>query len=230
MNRQPWTPEEEAFLRAHYENTPTKTLAEHLGRTLFKVYAKANNLGLSKSKEYYENPLNCGRLRKGSNIGADNRFRKGNVPANKGLRRPGWSPGRMKETQFKHGQRTGIAAKNWVPIGTIKVDTEGFLRIKVREAKHGKEATGFGNTKVWPLLNRHVWEQHKGPIPDGHIVKFKDKDRNNCAIENLELLSMADNMRLNSLWATMPRELAEVIQLSGALTRQLRNREKHAKE
>jgi hypothetical protein len=185
-------------------------------------------MGLSKSQEFLAE--HC-RLRKGSNIGAEFRFGKGHAPANKGLRRPGWSPGRMKETQFKKGERSGVAAKNWVPIGSIKADPEGFLRIKIREAEHGQEATGFGNTKVWPLYSRYVWEQHHGPIPPGHIVKFKDKDRSNCAIENLEVISTADNMRLNSMWAVMPRDLAEVIQLNGALKRKLRFKEgKHAKE
>ena len=41
----------------------------------------------------------------------------------KGLRRPGWSTGRMAETQFKKG-RPAIEARNYVPIGTEKVDPE----------------------------------------------------------------------------------------------------------
>jgi len=75
---------------------------------------------------------------------------------------------------------------------------------------------------VWPLYGRWVWEQLKGPIPPKHLVMFKDGNRSNCAIENLELLSMANNARRNSMWATLPREVAEVIQLNGALKRKLR--------
>jgi hypothetical protein len=127
----------------------------------------------------------------------------------------------MKETQFRKGNRTGIAARNWKPVGTILPDSEGYLRIKVREAQHGKEATGFGNTKVWPLYGRYIWEQHKGPIPPKHLVIFKDRNRANCAIENLELMSMADNGRRNVMWAKFPRELAEAIQLNGALKRKV---------
>jgi HNH endonuclease len=56
---------------------------------------------------------------------------------------------------------------------------------------HGKEPTGFGNTKVWPMYNRWLWEQHKGPIPPKHMVIFKDGDRSHCEIGNLELLSTA---------------------------------------
>ena len=98
----------------------------------------------------------------------------------------------------KAGDLGKIRLARWRPIGTILADSEGFLRIKVREGTKG-EPYGFGNTKIWPLLNRHVWQQHNGPIPECHIVVFRDRDRANCAIENLELISMADNMRRNTI-------------------------------
>ncbi len=128
----------------------------------------------------------------------------------------------MRETQFQKGARSGVAAENWVPIGTIQPDSEGYLRIKIRDAVHGKEATGYGNTKVWPMYNRYVWEQHKGPIPPKHLVVFRDRDRANCSIDNLELISMAENARRNRMWNKFPRELAAVIQLNGALKSQIR--------
>jgi hypothetical protein len=127
----------------------------------------------------------------------------------------------MKETQFKPGQRMGRAALLWRPIGTVLTDSEGYRRIKVREARHGAEATGFGNSKVWPQLSRHVWELANGPIPRGHTIVFKNGDRSDCAIENLECISRADLMRRNTMW-NLPRELAEVIQLNGALKRKIR--------
>jgi hypothetical protein len=47
----------------------------------------------------------------------------------------------------------------------------------------------------------------------------------NCVLENLELISMAENARRNRMWNVMPRELAEVIHLNGQLKRKLRERE-----
>lgn len=218
-----WTEAELKRVVELYPNRPTQQIAMLLNRSRTTVYNAAHKLGLKKSQEFLASD-ESGRLRKGeSRAGTEGtRFRKGQVPANKGLRRPGWAPGRMKQTQFKKGCRTGIAARNWKPIGTILPDSEGFLRIKVRDAVHGKEATGFGNTKVWPLLNRHVWEQQNGPIPPKHLVAFKDRDRGNCAIENLELRSMADNARRNSMWNRLPPEMIQVIQLNGALKRKIR--------
>jgi hypothetical protein len=35
------------------------------------------------------------------------------------------------------------------------------------------------------LLHRIVWIEHHGPIPPGHQVMFRDRDRTNCAIDNL---------------------------------------------
>ena len=200
-----------------YPARPTAAIAKELGRSYSGVSQMASTLGLKKTAEY----IKAHSFRKGSVVGRDCRFQKGHVPANKGLKRPGWYAGRMRETQFKKGARQGVAAKKWMPIGTIRVDREGYVRIKVREAKSG-EHSGFGNSGAWPLLNRHVWEQNKGPIPPKHIVAFKDRDRSNCAIENLELMSMADNARRNSMWAMLPRELAEALQMNGALKRQLR--------
>jgi hypothetical protein len=180
--------------------------------------------GQARIEGLHKTPEGCGWLRKGeTSPGCEKAwFPKGHVPANKGVRRPGWFAGRMRETQFRKGQRSGIAAKNWKPIGTILPDGEGYLRIKVREAVCGKEATGFGNSKVWPMYNRYVWEQHHGPIPPQHLVVFKDRDRANCSIENLELISMAENARRNSMWTNLPRALALTIQLNGALKRRLR--------
>lgn len=218
-----WTDSDAAQVLELYPVLSTKTIAAKIGRSVYAVYGMASKLGLRKTAEFFDSD-ECGRLRKGQfRPGTEHtQFKKGQVPPNKGLRRPGWHKGRMRETQFRKGERSGVAATNWSPIGTIKADTEGYLRIKVREAEYGKEPTGFGNVKAWPLYSRHTWEQHNGPIPPKHLVVFKDRDRGNCAIENLELMSMADNARRNSMWARLPRELAEVIQLNGALKRRIR--------
>lgn len=219
MNGRSWSQRDLKQLTELYPTRPTREIARRLRRKIRRVYAKAAELRLKKTPEYRRR---CG-IQKGSKIGQAYRFEKGHVPANKGLRRPGWHAGRMKETQFKKGERSGIAAKNWRPIGTIMPDAEGYLHIKVREAVHGKEHTGTGNTKVWPMYNRYLWERHKGPIPPKHVVVFRDKNRQNCAIENLELISMAENARRNRMWSRLPRELAEVIQLNGVLKRKLRS-------
>lgn len=217
-----WTTAMEQAIRDLYPETLTRTLAAQLGVSVVAAHQRAQKLGVRKSATYIEHQ----HQEEGRRLlvsGAAHRFPKGHQSFNKGKRMPGWAPGRMAETQFKKGQRSGIAAKNWCPIGTVRADGEGFLRIKVREGVRG-EPYGFGNVKIWPLLNRHVWERCNGSIPAGYIVMFKDRDRSNCAIENLELISLADNMRRNTVH-NLPPELVQVIQLTGALKRKIRNRE-----
>jgi HNH endonuclease len=219
MNGKLWSERDIEILRKLYPHRSTAAIARRLRCSPHRVYAKAAHLRLEKTKEYLDSPEAC-RLRRGDDIGAAFRFAKGHVPANEGLRRPGWYRGRMRETQFKKGVRTGIAAKLWKPIGTILADREGYLRIKVRERTSYAEEPGW-HPNVWPLLSHHVWQQHHGPIPNGHLVVFKDRDRSNCVIENLELITLAENMRRNSVHK-LPPELKQVIQLNGVLKRQIR--------
>jgi len=222
-----WRPADDQRLRAIYPHTSTATVAQQVRRTVRATYNRAKTLGLHKSAAYLAGHRRAGgdRLR---TAGVRSRFQRGQVPANKGLRRPGYSVGRgrMQATQFKKGVRQGAAAANWRPIGTVAIDHEGYQRIKVREARPG-EAHGFGNTRVWPLLNRHIWSQAHGPIPRGHAVVFKDGNRAHCALENLELITRRDLMRRNSVH-TLPKPVAQAVQLLGALNRQIRRRTRDA--
>lgn len=59
-----------------------------------------------------------------------------------------------------------------VPVGSERME-QGFVKIKIAEPS------------VWTLKHRHLWEQHHGPIPDDHVILFKDNNRENITIENL---------------------------------------------
>lgn len=231
--RRIWSDPELDYLREAYPSASTAAMAAHLGRPIATVYQKALSLGLRKTAEFIADPASRCRLHKGTTAGAKTKFEKGATPHNKGQRMPGYWAGRMRETMFQPGTRQGAAAANWVPVGTILPDGDGYLRIKVREAGAG-EPTGFGNKHAWVQLHRKTWREHHGEIPAGHIVTFKDGDKTNCAIENLVLMSLADNARRNAMWRRFPQELIDVIVLKGALNRKLRKiderteNEKHA--
>src|SRR3990167_9349661 len=115
-----WSTADDAALRARYPDEPTVKIAHGLRRSASSVYQRARKLGLLKSEAYLASPDAC-RLRRDDQLGARFRFPKGHVPFNKVLRRPGWGPGRMKETQFKRGVRRGVAITLWKPIGTERV-------------------------------------------------------------------------------------------------------------
>jgi hypothetical protein len=187
------------------------------------VHRLAYKLGLRKTEEYLAGPDAC-RLRRGDNVGSAHRFKKGQIPHNKGLRRPGYSVGRgrMQTTQFKKGMRS----RNWLPIGTVRKDSYGYLRRKITEGVGGSR-----NTKVWEFVHRRVWEDAHGPIPKGHWIWWKDGDHANCALENLELLTDKEHMGRTTIH-NLPAPLKQVIQLTGALKRKINTKRKkeNAKE
>lgn len=72
-------------------------------------------------------------------------------------------------------------------------------------------------------LQRHIWEQTNGPIPPGHNIIFKDRNTLNCNLDNLELVSNSELMTRNSALRFGP-EIFKIIQLRGALNRQINKR------
>lgn len=207
-------------MRRRYPHESTAALARDLRRSLASVYARAKLLGLTKSAPYLASPDAC-RLRRGDHVGARYRFAKGHVPANKGLRRPGWAPGRMQETQFKPGVLNGIAAQRFRPIGSTRL-CDGYLYRKI-SAKPGPW------TANWKLEHVLIWERAHGPVPAGHALVFRNQDRADVRLENLELITRRALMARNSIH-NFPKPLATAVQLLGALTRQIRRRTPHAEQ
>lgn len=111
--------------------------------------------------------------------GLTNRFEKGHVPANKGKKgycAPGSEKGWFKKGQMPH---------NHVPVGTEAITTDGYLKIKVAEPNR------------WRFKHIMEWEKHKGKIPDGYMISFKDGNHTNCRIENLMCITRSENAILN---------------------------------
>jgi hypothetical protein len=211
LNGKPWSKREDHYMRQVYPHVSTKALADALQRSICSVNGRAYTLGLKKSTAYMASPAAC-RLRRGDNVGWAHRFPKGHVPWTAG-RKVG-TRGRSGETQFKKGQRP----PKWLPIGTVKMDSDGYLRRKIAEGLGGS-----GNAKVWEFVHRRVWEEAHGPIPKGMRIWWKDGNHFNCALENLELLRGADHMARTTIH-NYPPELKQVMRLAGKLRRKLEER------
>lgn len=220
MSRRFWTMEEDALLRQLYADTPTTQLAARLQRSLSSVYVRAHAMGFSKSAAYLASPHAC-RLRRGDHVGAAFRFKPGQAPANKGLRRPGWSAGRMRETQFKRGQRSGKAARQYMPIGSTRL-IEGYVYRKVSDVPN------VPYTVNWKPEHVLVWQRAHGPVPPGHVIAFRNGDPADIQLDNLACLSRRELMARNSVH-NLPAPLPQTIQLLGALRRQIR-RKSHGQE
>lgn len=220
MTRRKWTAEEDATLRRLYPDVKSEDVARQLGRNLPGVYQRAYSLGLRKSAAFFALPTS-GRTNGRQGIGT--RFVKGQVPPNKGLRRPGWGPGRMKETQFKKGHgRSGVAVALYQPIGTERVSKDGYRERKVND--------GWPLQRRWRAVHLVLWEEAHGPLPKGHAIAFLNGDKADIRLDNLECIPRAELMRRNTVH-NYPKPLAETIQLLGALKRKIRNRERtHGQE
>lgn len=216
MNRRLWTEQELAVVRELYPHQPTAEIAARLGRgrTVDKVHAIANKLGVHKTAEFLAEFC---RIRPGQKIGAAYRFPKGHVPANKGTRRPGYGPGRMKETQFKKGQFPANHDRDFYVLGALRVNADGYIDMRV-----SFEPGALG----WKALHTILWEDANGPVPPGHALYFKDRDKLNVELPNLELITRADLCRRNSIH-TLPPKLKSAIYALGALHRRIHREEQN---
>lgn len=213
VKRRAWTAVDDAELRELYPHVQTVKLVPALRRTLTSLYGRAQLLGISKSPEYLASDDAC-RLRRGDNVGRPHRYPKGHVPANKGLRRPGWAPGRMAATQFKKGARSGTAAAHHQPIGATRL-VEGYVMLKVADVPN------VPHTVNWKLLHILNWERANGrPLPAAHCLWFKDRNRQNAEASNLELITRRENMLRNTVHR-LPQPLKRAIRAKGALNRRI---------
>lgn len=222
MPRRPWSAAEFELLRLHYAASRTEDIARALGRTVVSVYGMAKKLGLNKAEEYLA--TSGGRL--DGVIGSECRFRKGHAPWNKGVKgSTGHHPNSVR-TQFRKGEMHGAARHNYVPIGTERISEDGYLERKVTD-DHPVPA------RRWVAVHRLVWEAANGPIPSGYVVCFlpgqKTNDRERITVDILELVSRGELAQRNHPRNRDP-ELAELVQLKGAITRQVNRIAREAKE
>lgn len=132
------------------------------------------------------------RKRKGWSTGRTGRFAKGHVSHNKGKRCPAGTGGRhpnAQRTQFRKGERRGVAVRLYQPIGTERITKDGYVQRKVND--------DLPLQQRWQLVQRIEWEAANGPIPDGYALKCLDGDKRNTHPSNWEPLPRAVLARLN---------------------------------
>lgn len=116
-----------------------------------------------------------------------------------------WNAGTKGVMQPNSGNfKKGSIPANQQPIGHERICTkDGYVLIKVDEIN---PHTGFRGR----YRHKHVviWEKENGPVPDGHVVTFKDGDKTNIDIGNLECIDRNLLCRMNkSQVYDLPKEL-----------------------
>jgi hypothetical protein len=112
-------------------------------------------------------------LRHGIKTGRTGRFVKG------GPYIDGSGSKRGSPTSFKPGH----LPHNHNPIGHVRISKDGYQQVKLTDTRNHRRDYHF--------IHRLVWQHYHGDIPPGHIIVFRDGDKWNFNIDNLELISRA---------------------------------------
>lgn len=213
-----WSKVELRLLDEEFADARTDDLAAALGRTYSQVAQKAAARGLKKSAAYLASPA-AHRLDGVKGMGT--RFEKGQAAWNKGMKGVVGVQEACRATQFKKG-RPAHEARNYQPIGTLRVNADGVLERKVTDDP------SVYPSRRWAPVHRLAWEAEHGPVPAGCAVVFKPgrKTTDPALItpDSIECLTRAELMRRNSYHTNYPPEVARLIQLTGAIKRQINKR------
>lgn len=191
----PWTPAEDAELTRLYACHRVGEIARAMNRTPGAIKNRVHKIGIKKPAGH-------------SNAG---RFNKGDQPWNKGIPYDGGPNSRA--TRFKPGHRPA----NWYPVGHERISADGYRERKISD-------TGITRHDYVPL-HLLLWREHHGDIPARHAVVFKNKDRADIRIDNLECISRRELMARNTVH-NYPPELRQVIRLKGAISKRIGTRER----
>lgn len=179
-------------------------LAKHYPLLMPKDLAVAFNQHFSTDKTPSQL---CGYMkRKGIHSGRSGRFSKGSKPWNTGLK--GVTTGGIT-SQFKKGHQP----HNHVPIGTERISTDGYRKVKVAEPN------------VWEFVHRRLWEQHVGPIPHNSNVIILCDSKTQFTIDDLRLVTNAELARCNMVYrvSNFPEEVRDSLVLLSRLDSRLKD-------
>lgn len=92
---------------------------------------------------------------------------------------------RSMATEFKPGQEPF----NKLPVGskTVRIDKNDKKRTWIKVAE----------PNVWILLSVYLWEFVHGPVPKGYVIHHVDGNPMNDVVENLEIVSRAEHIRIH---------------------------------
>lgn len=197
----PFTKEQEQKIKDEFLIKPVKRLADELGTTYGRImrFLKKNDLEIPKAL------IEQRKL--------DSRKKKGDIPFNKGKKQIEYMTPeaieRSRKTTFKKGHIPHNALNDWEEVERKKKGERPYIMIKVP------------GSKKLQFKHKWLWEKHtKQKVKKGYNVVFKDGDTQNICIENLECISNAELMQRNT-YHNYPKDIAQVIQLKGAIKRQI---------
>jgi hypothetical protein len=162
-----YTKTEDDFIRQNFNDLTCRELGQKIGRTKSSVRNRLKYLHLHRSPEARHRMMTLSQ------------FPKGHRPFNFGRKGIHLS----RATEFQKGHQPAITKHDGY-IATRYCHGTAYKYIRLAKNK-------------WILYHHFIWEKYHGLIPPKHIIGFKDGNSLNCNLENLYLMSKADNCRRN---------------------------------
>lgn len=180
-----WTPERAEWFRSFVPgHTESEISAEH--ERVFGTPLTEGQIGNAKTKLCVKSGTHGGR------------FEKGMEPFNKGK---SWDEFMSPEGQeasrrtcFKKGEVRGAALAREQPVGSERVNGEGYVEVKVADGLQSRPNSNF-------RMKHHIaWERANGrTVPPHTMIVFADRDKRNFSPGNLVAVP-------RSLWSVISRQ------------------------
>lgn len=168
-----YKPEEKEYLKQIIPGHSYKEIAD-----LFNARFE-NKITTSHVKTFISNnKLNTGRT---------GRFTSGQTAWNKDKKWDEYMPVASQDKSRKTTFTQGNLPTNHREVGDERISKDGYIEVKVAMYRRQKA------NDCWVMKHRLIWEEANGAIPAGHNVTFKDRDRTNLSLDNLMLVSKAQN-------------------------------------
>ena len=118
-------------------------------------------------------------IKSGTNGG---RYKKGEIPHNKGKKMNPEVYERCAPTMFKKG----IIPKTYKPVGSVRITVDGYYEIKISDPNK------------WQLMQRYIWEKENGrKLLKNECVIFLDGNKSNLEPDNLMAIKRSELARVN---------------------------------
>ncbi len=129
---------------------------------------------------------------------SNGQFRKGCIPLNKGKKMKDETRKKLASSWFQKGHLNWNTRK----IGSERIAKDGYIEVKVTDKFHNNEAR-----KNWRNKHLVIYEEyHKCTVDTKKdCVIFLDGNKRNFDIDNLYLVSRAENRTLNAKWGKWDR-------------------------
>lgn len=171
-----------------YPHYNAQVVADQLNRSVKSVYSQAHIMGLKKSNEFLASEKS-GRLTRMRQLGRDRRFKKGQIPKNKGVRWTEWMSPEGRKNSLTTAFKKGNAPHN--------TTYDGCIRIRKDKSRKGYKFIRISKGK-WIELHKALWIFLNGEIPAGSILRCKTEDTMNCDPDNWYLTDRAEHLAKNA--------------------------------